>query len=76
MDVVQTQLTPADLKKVDELLQRPYVNQQLSSELNTFKTIKFKAEIESILHFSIDYLVLDYIPRKIMSIAMPPVEFL
>lgn len=68
LDVPNVELTEADLKKVDELLERPYVNPLLRRELNCFKARRFKAEIENIYHYSIDYLINDYIPRKIRQV--------
>lgn len=71
---MHTELTEADLKKVDELLERPYTNWMMRRELNCFKTRRLKAEIESIYHFSIDYLINDYIPRKIRLAGMPDIR--
>lgn len=71
LDVTHVDLTPADLKKVDELLQRPYVNEQMRRELNCFKARRSKAEIEGIYHYSIENLIKDYIPKKIRLIEMP-----
>lgn len=71
LDVTHVNLTPGDLKMVDEMLERPYVDAILRRELNNFKTRQLKAEIESIYHFSINYLIDDYIPRKIRAIATP-----
>lgn len=73
MDVVHVDLTPADLKKVDELLQRPYVNDLMRRELNCFEARQLKAEIEGIYHYSIENLINDYIPRKIRLIEMPQI---
>jgi DNA topoisomerase VI subunit A len=76
LDVTKVDLTEADLKKVDEMLERPYTedNEQLQRELEHFKARKFKAEIESVYHFSTDFLINDYIPRKIRLIEMPEIE--
>lgn len=59
------------MKKVDELLARPYINDHLKTELEHLKFRGLKAEIESIYHFSVDYLVNDYIPQKIAAIQGP-----
>lgn len=74
LDVTNVELTAADLKKVDELLQRPYLNAQLKRELKCFQARRSKAEIESVYHFSIDYLINDYIPRKIRLLPMPNIR--
>jgi DNA topoisomerase VI subunit A len=71
--VAEIDMTEADLKKVDELLLRPYVDRKIRQELNIFKRLKLKAEIESLYHFSTDFLVNDFIPRKIRELEMPPV---
>jgi DNA topoisomerase VI subunit A len=65
LDIPHTEMTTADFKKVDELLKRPYINDHLKRELNYFKTNNAKAEIENIYTYSMNYLVNDYIPRKI-----------
>jgi DNA topoisomerase VI subunit A len=71
LDVAFVDMTAAELKKVDELLERPYMNPQLERELQHMKSRKIKAEIESIYHYSVEYLIRDYIPRKISAIEMP-----
>lgn len=71
LDITRVELTDADRKKIDELLARPYMNKHLENELNYMKKRGLKAEIESIYHFSIDYLIHDYIPQKIASISNP-----
>jgi len=71
LDITRTQLTDADVKKVGELLARPYINDHLKTELEHLKNRGLKAEIESIYHFSIDYLIYDYIPQKIAAISSP-----
>lgn len=64
-------LTAAELKKVDELLKRPYVRGQLERELNFLKVRKLKAEIESLYSHTIDFIINNYIPQKIRNIAEP-----
>lgn len=64
-------LTEKDLKKIDELLERPYMNAMLKRELNCLRTSLKKAEIESLYNFSINNLISDYIPRKIRSLETP-----
>lgn len=71
LDITRTELTDADLKKINELMKRPYMNENVKKELEHLKTRGLKAEIESIYHFSIDFLVHDYIPGKIAMIANP-----
>lgn len=73
LDLNNIELTSADAKKVEELLQRPYVNDLLRRELTCFKTRRLKAEIENIYHYSIDFLIDEYIPRKIRLIGMPSI---
>lgn len=73
LDVTRVELTDADMKKVHELLQRPYMNPFLKTQLQCLQHRRIKAEIESIYHYSIDYLINEYIPRKIRSIEMPPI---
>ncbi|KAL7026491.1 hypothetical protein ACKWTF_005043 [Chironomus riparius] len=76
LDITRTQLTDADVKKVDELLARPYINDHLKTELAHLKNRGLKAEIESIYHFSIDYLIHDYIPQTIAAIPGPNREII
>ena len=71
LNITHTEMTAAELKKVDELLERPYMNAQLKRELTHLKTRKLKAEIENIYKCSIDYLIKDYIPQKIRSVDEP-----
>lgn len=66
-------LKPGDLKKVDELLERPYVNRTMRRELNCLKERRIKAEIEGIYRLSVDYLINDYIPRKIRYVEGPAI---
>lgn len=73
LDLINIELTAADVKKVDELLQRPYVNDLLRRELRCFKTRRLKAEIENVYHYSIDFLINEFIPRKIRLIEMPSI---
>ncbi|KAG5685014.1 hypothetical protein PVAND_014217 [Polypedilum vanderplanki] len=69
LNIVYNDMTAADLKKVNDLMQRPYMNPQLERELVHMKNRKQKAEIESIYDYSVDYLIQDYIPRKISTIS-------
>lgn len=71
--MAHTDLTAAELKKVDELLERPYLNAKLIQELNWFKTRKFKAEIEGLYETTTDYFIRDFIPSKINGL---PQEFI
>ena len=64
------------MKKVDEMLERPYIDRQIMRELSYLKTMPFKAEIESLYHFSTDFLINDYIPKKIRLIEMPPTQMI
>lgn len=74
MDVVQrSAMTEADVKKVNELLKRPYINNlQLRRELNYFLNRRLKCEIENVYTYIIEHFINDYIPRKIRLIEMPP----
>jgi hypothetical protein len=67
-------LTTAELKKVDELLERPYLTPKLLNELNCFKKRKFKAEIEGLYETTTDYFIKDFIPTKIRGIPQPFVD--
>lgn len=74
-DALTIDLTEKDLKKIEELLERPYIDALLKRELNHFKTSLKKAEIESLYNFSINNLINDYIPRKIRSLETPLTQF-
>lgn len=71
LDVAHMDLTEAELKKVDELLKRPYANGRLERELNFLSVRKLKAEIESLYNCSIEFIINNYIPQKIRNIAEP-----
>lgn len=67
-------LTAAELKKVDELLDRPYLTPKLLQELHCFKTLKLKAEIEGLYETSTDYFIRDYLSTKILGIPQPFID--
>jgi DNA topoisomerase VI subunit A len=71
IDMTQMTLTEGDLKKVDDLLKRPYITADLQRELNIFKERQLKAEIEAMYFYSIEYLINDFIPRKIRRVLNP-----
>lgn len=71
IDITTITMTEGDLKKVDELLKRPYITPDLHRELNVFKERQMKAEIEAIYFYSIEYLINDFIPRKIRRAVVP-----
>lgn len=71
LDITRIEMTAADAKKVNELLKRPYISDRLRSELNHLRRRKLKAEIESIYQCSMDYLITDYIPTKILLVGEP-----
>lgn len=71
IDITTITMTEGDLKKVDELLKRPYITLDLHRELNVFKERQMKAEIEAIYFYSIEYLINDFIPRKIRRAVVP-----
>lgn len=73
LDIIHVDLTEADLKKVDELMKRPYMNPFLKSQLKCLKYRRLKAEIESFYLYSIDFLINEYIPRKIRTIELPSI---
>lgn len=66
--------TPEDLKKVDELLERPYVVGQLREELFWLKTRKKKAEIECLYEQSLNYIINTYIPNQALNLVSLEVE--
>lgn len=71
LNITHTKMTAGELKKVDELLTRPYMYPELQRELNHLKSREYKAEIEGIYDISVDYLIKDYIPQKIRAIDEP-----
>lgn len=65
LKVVSQQLTPDDLKKVNELIKRRYITPNIKAELQIFEYAKNKAEIEALYEFSPTYLVREFIPTTI-----------
>ena len=61
------ELTERDVKKIDELLKRPYINQFIMKELKMMKLINLKAEIESLCDISANYLIDNYLPNKMKN---------
>lgn len=76
LDIAHTKLTAAELKKVNELLKRPYLNTKLLLELNNLKERKLKAEIEGLYEQSAEYFIKDFIPSKISGAGDPLMEIL
>lgn len=72
--VPHAKLTAAELKKVDDLLDRPYMTPKLLQELHCFKKRKIKAEIEGLYETTTDYFIRDFIPTKILGIPQAFIE--
>lgn len=58
-------LTDEDIKKIDEMLERPYITEELRLQLTQMRKDKIKAEIEALSTFSSTYLVDQYLPSTI-----------
>ncbi|XP_055847854.1 meiotic recombination protein W68 [Episyrphus balteatus] len=54
-----------DKKKINELLQRTYINAEIRNELEILQRLGRKAEIEAVAGFSANFLAYEYIPNKI-----------
>lgn len=67
LDITTIPMNERDEKKVTDMMKRPYLNPLLKSELQILLNRKVKAEIEGIYHFSINYLINEYIPNKIRA---------
>jgi meiotic recombination protein SPO11 len=74
MNCMVSDATPEDLKKTDEILERPYVCGRLREELFWLKTRKKKAEIECLYEQSMSYLFNNYIPTKIVNLEPLEIE--
>ncbi|XP_063701627.1 meiotic recombination protein SPO11 [Culicoides brevitarsis] len=69
-DIVELQipslsLTYEDIKKLDEMLERPYITEDLRSQLTEMRKTKKKAEIEALSTFSSTFLLDQYLPSAI-----------
>lgn len=73
-NVIVSNATKEDLKKVDEILDRPYATGIIREELFWIKTRKKKAEIESLYDLSLDYLFNTYIPNKVINLEPLEIE--
>lgn len=58
-------LTYEDKKKIEEMLERPYINDELREQLTEMRKNKKKVEIESLYTFSSTYLLDQYLPSSI-----------
>lgn len=67
LDIPTIPMSKQDEKKVTEMLKRPYINPVLKRELQILLNRQVKAEIEGIYHFSINYMINEYIPNKIRA---------
>ncbi|CAO1395302.1 unnamed protein product [Diamesa tonsa] len=67
LDITTIAMTKRDEKKATEMLKRPYMNPVLKSELQILLNRQVKAEIEGIYHFSINYMINEYLPNKIRA---------
>ncbi|CAO1408922.1 unnamed protein product [Diamesa hyperborea] len=67
LDITTIAMTKRDEKKATEMLKRPYINPVLKSELQILLNRQVKAEIEGIYHFSINYMINEYLPNKIRA---------
>ena len=67
LDITTIAMTKGDEKKATEMLSRPYMNPVLKSELQILLKRQLKAEIEGIYHFSINYMINEYLPNKIRA---------
>lgn len=76
LNVLVSETSVDDLKKTDDMLQRPYVRGRLKEELFWIKTRKKKAEIESLYNSSLDFLLNSYIPDKVVNLEPYEVETL
>lgn len=76
LNILVSETTAEDLKKTDEMLQRPYVRGRLREELFWIKTCKKKAEIENMYQLSMDFFLNSYIPEKVMNLEPYELETL
>lgn len=67
LDIATITMNEGDLKKATEMMKRPYMNPMLKSELQILLNRQVKAEIEGIYHFSINYMINEYLPNKIRA---------
>ncbi|CAO1378646.1 unnamed protein product [Diamesa serratosioi] len=67
LDITTIPMSKRDEKKATDMMKRPYMNSRLQSELQILLNRNVKAEIEGIYHFSINYLINEYIPNKIRA---------
>ncbi|KAL9694836.1 hypothetical protein quinque_014121 [Culex quinquefasciatus] len=61
-------LNGRDRARIDELLKRPYIGKagcELARELRLMSELDVKAEIESLVDISTDYLINDYLPAQL-----------
>lgn len=58
-------MTKDDNRKLENLINRPHLNNELFTELNILKEIKQKAEIEGVAESSCDYLIDVYLANKL-----------
>jgi meiotic recombination protein SPO11 len=58
------QLTVEDDTKLKSLVKRPYMNEDLHREVQFMVTTKLKAEIEGVSSIGMNYLIDEYIPKK------------
>lgn len=64
-DLSSQPLTDDDIKKVEMLLERPYVCEKIQKELKFLLNEKKKAEIEALYLFSSSYLIDQYLTTMI-----------
>lgn len=76
LNILVSEATPEDLKKTDDILQRPYVRGRLREELYWIKTRKKKAEIENLYQLTLDFLLNNYIPDKVVNLEPYEIETL
>lgn len=63
-------LTDEDSKKIAEMLERPYITDELRQQLTRMSKDKKKAEIESLSTFSSTYLLDQYLPSMMSMSAL------
>ncbi len=66
---VRVPMTPADIKRVKDMLREPFVqsNKAWVADLELMLRMKEKAEIQAFASHSFEYLIDEYIPRKLES---------
>lgn len=71
LDLKLLPLTARDHSRIKALLIRPYIGQlgcELDQELKLLQEINGKAEIESLVDISVDYLISEYLPNQLRLI--------